>query len=184
MSRGRRTCPAPGDGFDLGNPTLVSSADTQGEAMFTKIAWATDGSESALQALSLAERLARDTGGRLTIIHVQEIKISLAGVLMEDNEPVMVALRSIVQQLRDSGIDAVLLSAKASTRDIPRTLLGLAETVGTDVIVVGNRGHGSLSDFMAGSVSAGLRRIASLPIIVAPSGPAVAARLDPATVAA
>lgn len=152
--------------------------------MFTKIAWATDGSESAFDALPLAERLARDAGGRLTVIHVQEIKISLAGVLVEDNEPVMAALRLTVQRLQNTGIDAGLLSAKATAHDMPRKLLDLAKIADADVIVVGNRGHGSLSSLLVGSVSAGLRRIASLPIIVTPSASAVATRLDAAGVAA
>jgi nucleotide-binding universal stress UspA family protein len=152
--------------------------------VFTNIAWATDGSESAFDALPLAERLARETGARLTIIYAQEIKISLAGVLMEDNEPVMAALRRTVQRLRDAGIAAVLLSAKATARDVPRRLLDLAEIADADVIVVGNRGHGPMSNFLVGSVSARLRRIASLPIIVAPSGSMAATRLDAADVAA
>lgn len=152
--------------------------------MFTNIAWATDGSESAWDALPLAERLARDTGGRLAVVHVQEIKISLAGVLTEDNEAMLTALRTTVQRLRDAGIDAVLLTAKATARDVPRRLLDLADIAGADVIVVGNRGQGTLSHFLVGSVSAGLQRIASMPVIVAPHESAVTARQEPAAVEA
>lgn len=152
--------------------------------MFTNIAWATDGSESAAEALSLAERLARAAGGRLTIIHVQEVTISLAGVLVEDDKAVMESLRRTVRRLRDAGIDADLLSSKATARDLPRRLLDLAEIAGADVLVVGNRRRGSLTNFLVGSVSARLRRIASLPIIVAPSGSTVATRLPAADVAA
>lgn len=144
--------------------------------MFTNIAWATDGSGSAWDALPLAEKLARDSGGRLAVVHVQEIMISLAGVLTEDNEAVLSELRSTVQRLRDSGIDAVLMTAKATARDVPRRLLELAEIAGADVVVVGNRGQGTLSHFLVGSVSAGLQRIASMPVVVAPHESAVPAR--------
>lgn len=152
--------------------------------MFTKIAWATDGSESSFDALPLAKRLARATGGKLTIIHVQEVTVSLAGVVVQDNDAALAALRRTVQQLRDAGIDTGLLTAKATPRDVPRRLLDLAEIADADVLVVGNRGHGSLSNFLLGSVSARLRRIASMPIIAAPSGSAVATQLAVANAAA
>lgn len=43
------------------------------------IAWATDGSPSAHNALSSAKHLAHLTGARLLVLHVQELGIARAG---------------------------------------------------------------------------------------------------------
>jgi nucleotide-binding universal stress UspA family protein len=61
--------------------------------VFRTIAWATDGSSSALAALNVAERLPRAVGGSLVIVHVQELTIGQAGLLVKDPGPVLAALQ-------------------------------------------------------------------------------------------
>jgi nucleotide-binding universal stress UspA family protein len=140
--------------------------------VFTTIAWATDGSTAASDALPIAEGLTRVTGGQLVIIHVQEVVISRSGFLAEDDRAVLAALHRTVRRLRDDGVPATVVSAKTTTRNAARKILDLAGTARADVLVIGNRGHGPVANLLLGSTAARLLQGASLPIITAPARPA------------
>jgi nucleotide-binding universal stress UspA family protein len=141
----------------------------RGGAVFTAIAWATDGSASASGALPVAEALARTTGARLAILYVREVTISRSGFLTEDDEAVLAALHHTARRLRSTGLPVTVLSSGATARDVPRKILELAGTAAADVVVVGTRRHGSLMDLALGGVTARLLRAARLPIIAVPS---------------
>jgi nucleotide-binding universal stress UspA family protein len=151
--------------------------------VFTTIAWATDGSASASDALGIAEGLTRAVGGKLVIIHVQEVTISRAGFLAEDNSAVLASLRRTARRLQDDGVPATVLSSRAITRDIPQKIMDLVGTAHADALVIGNRGHGSVVNFLVGSVATRLLQTASLPIITVPSRSAAAAPLTDTDIA-
>jgi nucleotide-binding universal stress UspA family protein len=155
--------------------------------VFTTIAWATDGSASASDALPIAEGLTRATGGKLVIIHVQEITISRSGFLAEDSRAVLASLHRTVRRLQDDGVHATVLSSRTTTRNVPRKILDLVNTAHADVLVIGNRGHGSVVNFLLGSIATRLLQAASLPIVTVPSRSTAATPLadtDIASVAA
>jgi len=137
--------------------------------VFTTIAWATDGSASASDALPIAEGLTRAIGGKLMIIHVQEVTISRSGFLTEDNRAVLASLHRTARRLQDGGIPATVLSSRTTTRNVPRKILDLVSSAHADVLVIGNRGHGSLINLLLGSVAVRLLQAAPLPIITVPS---------------
>ncbi|MEU8236283.1 universal stress protein [Actinoplanes sp. NPDC048967] len=137
--------------------------------MFTTIAWATDGSASASDALPVAEGLTRATGGKLVIIHVQEVTISRSGFLAEDSAAVLDGLHRTVRRFRDDGIDATVLSSRTTTRNVPRKILDLVSAARADVLVIGNRGHGPVFNLLLGRTAIRLLHGASLPIIAVPS---------------
>jgi nucleotide-binding universal stress UspA family protein len=147
--------------------------------VFTTIAWATDGSASASQALPIAEGLTRAVGGELAIIHVQEVTLSRSGFLTEDTGAVLAALDRTVRRLQDDGVHATVLSSRTTTRNIPQKILDLVGTAHADVLVIGNRGHGSVINFLLGSVATRLLRAAPLPIITVPSRSTAATPLSP-----
>jgi nucleotide-binding universal stress UspA family protein len=137
--------------------------------MFTTIAWATDGSVSASDALPIAEGLTRATGGKLVILHIQEITISRSGFLAEDNRAVLASLHRTARRLQDGGVHATVLTSRTTTRNVPRRILDLVHAAHADLLVIGNRGHGSVVNFLLGSVATRLLQAASLPIIAVPS---------------
>jgi nucleotide-binding universal stress UspA family protein len=155
----------------------------EGEVVFTTIAWATDGSAAAADALPTAERLARAVGGKLAIIHVQEVTISRSGFLTEDTRTVLASLRRTAQRLQDDGVPATVLSSRATTRNVPRKILDLVGTAHADVLVIGNRGHGPMINFLLSSVATRLLQAAPVPIITVPSRSTTATPLTDAGIA-
>ena len=137
--------------------------------MFATIAWATDASPSARDALPVVETLARGTGANVVIIHVQQVVISRGGFLTEDSAAASAVLRHALHRLREQGIEATVLSAAARAQDVPQRILSLAESAGASVLVVGNRRQGPLLNSLLGSVSARLLRTAPLPVVLVPS---------------
>jgi nucleotide-binding universal stress UspA family protein len=150
--------------------------------MFTTIAWATDGSASASDALPVAEGLTRATGGKLVIIHVQEVTISRSGFLAENSTAVLDSLHRTVRRFRDEGVDATVLSSRTTTRNVPRKILDLVSAARADVLVIGNRGHGPVFNLLLGRTAIRLLHGASLPIIAVPSRSAAAPPLAEASI--
>jgi nucleotide-binding universal stress UspA family protein len=137
--------------------------------MFKTIAWATDGSPSALNALACAKELARETGAKLLIVHVEESLIGRTGILTDSHEAVLKALHRLADELQDEGIDAVVASGWGPAGSTARLILDLANEAGADLIVVGNRGHGPLARLMLGSVATRLLQTADRPVLMVPS---------------
>lgn len=133
------------------------------------IAWATDGSPSARNALTTAKHLAHTTGARLLVLHVQELGITRAGFLIDRNDHVLVALRRIVEQLREEGTDAELATGAAPAGGADRVIVELARKAHVDLLVVGNRGHGPLAGLFLGSTALRLIQSAPFPVLMVPS---------------
>jgi nucleotide-binding universal stress UspA family protein len=133
------------------------------------IAWATDGSPSARNALTTAKHLARIAGARLLVLHAQELGITRAGFLVDRNDHMLVALRRMVEQLRGEGIDAVLARGETSAGGADKLILELAQKADVDLLVVGNRGHGPIAGLFLGSVALRLIQSAPFPVLMVPS---------------
>jgi len=137
--------------------------------VYTTIAWATDASPSALNALKAATGLARQFGAKLAIIHVREVLIGRGGIFVDPNEAAVAALHRTAQQLRDEGIDTTVSVARSPAGKAAETIIDLAGKAGADMIVVGNRGHGPLAGLVLGSVALQLLRTAPIPVVMVPA---------------
>ncbi len=137
--------------------------------MFTTIAWATDYSPTALNALTAAKKLARQFGAKLAIIHVQEVIASRAGIFVDSGDGTVEALHQTARNLRAEGIDTDVLVSRAPVSSTARTIVDLAKKAGADLIVVGNRGHGPLAGIVLGSVALRLLQSAPYPVLTVPS---------------
>ncbi|MEE6309084.1 universal stress protein [Plantactinospora veratri] len=139
--------------------------------MFHTIACGADGSPAAETALAVAAGLARTFGGRLVLLHVQEVTISPAGFLAEDASATVAGLHRSARRLRDEGIDTTVRCSRAAIRDTPRRLVDLAGRTGADLLVVGNGGHGPVASLVFGSVAARLLQLATCPVVLVPAHP-------------
>lgn len=139
--------------------------------MFTKILWATDGSDNADQALIVAKSLASEEGATLTIAHVVQ-KIATSGdaaiAWHADEEQVEAKLKRIASELSKEGFDATLKIIKHVGPQPAHEIADLAREAGSDLIVVGTRGHSAITGLMLGSVTQRLLHIAPCPVLVVP----------------
>ncbi len=132
--------------------------------MYANIVVGTDGSDTAKIAVQHAMALAQAGGGTLHVVHAyQNVSLGMAAVAASHGGPV-VDLERLNEGLQESGesvVEAVLADAVAggvraeshvTSGDPADALLAVAERVGADLIVVGNRGMSGMKRFMLGSV--------------------------------
>jgi nucleotide-binding universal stress UspA family protein len=129
--------------------------------MFSSIVVGTDGSETAAKALDAAVELARLSGAALAIVSAYE-PVSSAR-LREEARQVPPDLQWMINRRAD--VDATLHDAAERARgagtdpqvharegDPADAILDVAEELGADLIVVGNKGMTGAKRFLLGSV--------------------------------
>lgn len=127
--------------------------------MFTRIVVGTDGSETAGEAVSQAVDLAKLSGAELSIVS------AFAPVRERDSKEVDAPTDVQYEIGPREDVNLVLEAAAASARkegvevqvhpvegDPAEAILGVAEDVGADLIVVGNKGMTGARRFLLGSV--------------------------------
>jgi nucleotide-binding universal stress UspA family protein len=129
--------------------------------VFKRIVVGTDGSETAAVAVQHAAELARTTGAALDLVSAyepvpqdrlrnesQQVPGDIAhGV--GPREDVNALLETAAGSAREAGIEA---SSHAREGDPADAILDVAEEVGADLIVVGNKGMTGARRFLLGSV--------------------------------
>ena len=121
---------------------------------------ATDGSETAAEAVSQAADLAAGTGARvhvMTAYHPLHARVATGGTVDPEQGQWRLAqdawadtvLDDACAVLRLRGVEAEPHARKGDPAD---AIIGLAEELGTDLIVVGNKGLTGARRFLLGSV--------------------------------
>jgi nucleotide-binding universal stress UspA family protein len=137
--------------------------------MFTTIVWATDGSENADRALSVAQTLTRESGASLVVAHIVQRYATKAGLAVyADEDQVEAKLERVVQELSGEGLNASLKIVNHIGPQPAHEIADLAREVGADLIVVGTRGHAAPSGLLLGSVTLRLLHVAPCPVLVVP----------------
>ena len=139
--------------------------------MFKVIVWATDGSPSAEDALPLAAGLAKSSGARLVIVHVEELGVSRGGAYHKhaDETDMLAGIEAHLAKLRGEGLDVQLELHKSGSGGAAHIIADAAREAGADLIVAGTRGHGSVVGLILGSVTHRLLHIAPCPVLVVPA---------------
>jgi nucleotide-binding universal stress UspA family protein len=151
--------------------------------MFTKVIWATDGSEHADRAMLLAVRVAEADGAELHVVHIVEKLMSgrATGLDAFGNE---LEIKAKVEQqatavAAENGVTtSIHIVAGLSTRIADR-IAEIAQDVGADLIVVGTRGHGALGSFVLGGVTQRLLHVSPCPVLAVPPGVAAETAQSP-----
>lgn len=130
---------------------------------------ATDGSDSAAQALEFAIGLARDTGATLQVLSVRPPRAvgrGGAGPAIFEVEEVGGAERiaeAAAQRAREGGVEA---TPHVAHGEIVKSIAEAASKFGADLLVVGSRGLGVISGAVLGSVSHGLVHESHVPVTI------------------
>jgi nucleotide-binding universal stress UspA family protein len=137
-----------------------------------KILIATDGSESAHEAVEFGLDLAAEQNARAFIVHVTPVVDVMpyanfgyvAPTLPHefdehDREP----LQEAVELAAEKGLDVETTLLKGRPAD---EIVAFADTIDADLIVVGSRGHGAITSALIGSVSRGVLHDSRRPVLI------------------
>src|SRR5712692_8206668 len=129
--------------------------------MFKRIVVGVDGSPTALEALKASVELARCFEAELHIVGVARLPIrSLAADALavgaapfptDDDDSVRSDIESAVAEARELA-EGINVETHALAGDASESLIQLAEVLGADLIVVGNKGMTGAGRFLLGSV--------------------------------
>ena len=141
----------------------------------TSIMVATDGSAGAARAVEVAAEMAKALACKLLIVTVadrllgEEVRqLPQTGVSTGDVLEALTAqtLNAAESRARQLGVQQV--EARTSWGDVTQSLLEIAASSSTKMIVVGRRGRGQLAGLLLGSVSHKLVSLAPCPVVVVP----------------
>ena len=139
----------------------------------TKILLATDGSASSAKAARRATRMAHAFGAELHVVHVMPLTqpYHLVGseaegpsLYEEDLQWAQELLAGQVRKIEEDG--AHITKAHLRSGEPDAEVVGLAEDIGADMIVVGSRGTSPLRRPI-GSVSSSIATHAHCPVLIA-----------------
>ena len=131
---------------------------------------ATDGSESAEQAVVAGARVASALGTKVVLVYVRP-SIGALGEpyyqekLTEQMAHARDALDRARRILDEQGVD---VDEEVLEGEAPEQIVELAKTRDAQVIVVGSRGLGAVKGALLGSVSSGVIHRADRPVLVVP----------------
>jgi nucleotide-binding universal stress UspA family protein len=130
---------------------------------------ATDGSQAAGDALDVAIDIAKQTGSALQVLSVRPPLPAGRGgagpaiLEVEEREGAQHISEAAAARAREAGVDA---KANVAHGDVVDSIVDAAKMFGTDLLVVGSRGHGALSGAVLGSVSHALVGRSPVPVTI------------------
>jgi nucleotide-binding universal stress UspA family protein len=150
-----------------------------------KLLVAIDFSELADRIIGEAEKLAKTLSAKVFLLHVIASASPIIDVVPEaemllpkedphrnedhpplSESPESAQLLTIAAKLQGNGIDTVVIIAQ---NDEVSAIIDESKKYDVDMIMLGSHGHGALFHLLIGSVSEGVIRQASCPVIIVPS---------------
>lgn len=137
--------------------------------MFKTIVLALDGSENSQRATPVAVELAKQSGGKIVIAHVQERIAAKGGAeLHADEDERQASIRNQAKEMSDQGIETSVQMSEITLGGPAHAIAEIANEANADVIVVGTRGHSAVSGLLLGGVTQRLLHIADRPVLAVP----------------
>jgi nucleotide-binding universal stress UspA family protein len=141
--------------------------------MYTKVIWATDGSEAADRALPHAKAIAAESGAPLVVVYCEEFTLPGKGggslPVHANEDEVQAKIEGQVAELSSDGVKASLQSTRSQVGGAAHSIVEIADAEQADLIVVGTRGRTALGGLLLGSVTQRLLHIASCPVLAVPA---------------
>jgi nucleotide-binding universal stress UspA family protein len=138
----------------------------------TTILVATDGSREAELAAGTAAELAEKTDSELHVVHVGELPFvyhpERHGVYRVDYERAVAEAQRLldaqVEKIKAAGAKIAQAHLRMGRAD--EEILGLAESMGVGLVVMGTRGHGRIRRALMGGVSESVVQHAHCPVTI------------------
>ncbi len=134
--------------------------------MYQTIVAGTDGSETAAVAIRRAAELAKSTGATLHVVTGLEPRFDDPLPVGDDPDRGTAAqrvVRAAAESLADTGLQ---IETHAKVGDGAAAIVDVAEEVGADLIVVGNRGIATPKRFLLGSVPTKVAQYAPCSVLI------------------
>lgn len=130
-----------------------------------------DGSATAMNAVKAAIAASGKTGSKLFIITVQapvftsNVKRFVAAETLDEyyHDQGEEALKDVRELLKSKGIEA---STEIMVGPVAETITDYAKTKGCDLIIMGTRGMGAVSNLVMGSVATKVVSLAEMPVML------------------
>ncbi|TFZ01097.1 universal stress protein [Ramlibacter rhizophilus] len=145
--------------------------------MFQRLLVPVDGSDASRHALTTAVGMARESGGKLRLVHVLEDATYLAGydatgaaageLYRATRDNATRILEEAVQQVKAAGLDCEAELIDRMGERMPHLVAEEARQWSADLIVVGTHGRRGLNRLMLGSGADQIIRLAPVPVLVA-----------------
>lgn len=131
-----------------------------------KILFPTDFSHTGDAALAMATALARDSGAKLLIVHVEEPPVAYGGGEMYYGmaDPATEDLRKMLHEIVPPD-PAISYEHRLVTGDPAAAIARLADEEAVDLIVMGTHGRTGLTRLLMGSVAEAVVRRAKCPVL-------------------
>ena len=142
--------------------------------MFRNILVAVDGSEAATEALKEAIKLARRSGGRLTLLSVvvppRSVAITMYATPLAVEDELAREAHAVVERATALVPDDVPVSTLVRRGPAADAILERVEQGDHDVVVMGSRRLGVAGSLLLGSVSRTVLARSPVPVLVHPAG--------------
>lgn len=145
---------------------LRASASSPAPDKLRVILHPTDFSDPSEDALRVARSLARDHGARLVLLHVEANQVVAEGMIVVPSDPGL-ALEGLDKIRKTLDGPDLKFPVEARVRDgdpVPQ-IIGEADDLKADLIVMGTHGRSGLGRLLLGSVAEGVVRRAPCPVI-------------------
>lgn len=137
---------------------------------------AIDFSEVTDAVIEQAKKLAALANAEVRVLHVampnpdfvgfeagpDAVRTQVAHALRDEHR----RLEALTERLRDAGVAASHLMVQGATVE---TILEQISRFDADLVIVGSHGYGALRNLLAGSVTQGVLKKSSVPVLVVPS---------------
>ena len=145
--------------------------------MFTRILVAIDGSHTSRRALDLALSVAKDNHAALMPVYVVSAPVLYADLVMYDSSATRSAM--IEEGQRVSAEAAQLMAAGGirgephvtetdGVEDVAHRILGVADELGVDLLIMGTHGRHGVGRLLLGSVAERVLRQSTRPVLLVP----------------
>ncbi len=147
--------------------------------MFATIAWASDGSPAADQALGWVAQLAATEQAMLWVMHIAPPGDPPRTARGDAEEATIAKLKGQVRELRDHGFDASLYVIRGANLAVSLAIGAGARAVGADLLVVGTGGPPRPGASAPGGIAAEVLADVACPVLTLPLPSLSALSVDP-----